>query len=157
MKACENLTEKLAMLRIKIEYLNYNENIQNSFPRIITCKLYEKNSIFNLELFCSNIVADIFDDICYDSNGKYISICIGQWHNMRTGEYLPLEEILDLDEFQIYEYEYVEAIIKIYTNKKYKLYYHNYMDRNIKISLIPQELVNFDCRDCKEKLFDYKS
>lgn len=145
------------MLKTKIEYVNYNDKIHSEFPRILSCKVYEKNEIINIDLDCSNIITDINDDICYDNTGKYIHICVGQWHNIETGKYISEGDFFDLDEFSTYEYEYVEAIIKVYSKDQYRVYYHNYMDRKIKISLIPSKNLDFNCLNCMKKIFEYKS
>lgn len=139
---------------IKIEYINYEENIHKTFPKIVKCEVVEHNEIINIDLLCSNIVMDINNDICYDTFGRYLFICIGQWHNNQTGEYISVEEFYDLDENQVMDYEYVEGVIKFYTKEKYEVFYRNYMDRKLKISLIPSEVLDSK----KEKiLFSLKS
>jgi len=143
------------MLKSKIEYINFNELLHKQFPRILNCKIYEKNDIINFDITCSNIVLDISDDISYDSLGKYITISIGQWHNIESGKYISLEDFVDLEEYDVYNYEYVEVVIKVYTDQNYKVYFHNYMDRRIKVSLIPEKLVSFGCNDCHKKIFEF--
>lgn len=141
------------MQKIKVEYLNYNEILHKEFPRILQCNVYEKNEIINIDLKCSNIVLDVYDDINYDTQGKCTCVSIGQWHNNQTGKSIYPEEFVELDEYSVYDYEYVEAMVKIYAKENYNVYYHNYMDRNLKISLIPQKMLSFSCNDCKKKLF----
>lgn len=142
------------MLKVKIDYINFNEVLHKEFPRILKCNVYEKNEIINIDLKCSNIVLDIYNDINYDTQGKSLCINIGQWHNNQTGKVIYPEDFIDLDEYSVYNYEYVEAMVKIYTKENYSVYYHNYLVRNLKISLIPQKMLAFSCNDCKKMIFN---
>lgn len=144
------------MISPTIEYLNYNEGLYRKFPKIASCKIYEKNNIINLDINCSNIINDINDDICYDSDGRYILICIGQWHNIETGEYISETDFFDLEEKEVMHYDYVEAVIKIHTKESYRVLYHNFMNHRVKISLIPLSFLDFSSSD-SDLILDVKS
>lgn len=130
-------------MKVDISYINFDELIHKEFPRILSCKIYEKDAIINMEINCSSLVNDINSDVCYDNTGKYIFISIGQWHNNISGEYISENDFYSLNDCEVHNYDYVEGIIKIYTNKSYKTYIHNFMDKKIKISLIPSNMLDF--------------
>lgn len=141
------------MTNYTLSYCNYNPELYKTFPVVVDCKIYEKDTIINLDISCTNIINTIDDDIGYDNSGKYISIVIGQWHNIKTGEYIPIEEFYDLDECSVYSYDYVYVEIKIPVKGSYKSCYHNYMDRKAKISLIPSPLLEFTQKEADIKYF----
>jgi hypothetical protein len=133
------------MTKIRVERIleNYDPKIHfYSFPQISPIETNIKNGIINIEFASSLVVEEILDDIGFDDIGRYISLMISQWHNTKTGEKISTEELIDSNE-DVDNYESVSCIIKVYTNEKYKVLYHNGFDRNIKISLIPFDMVNF--------------
>lgn len=133
------------MLKIEATYINYDEKIHKQFPNLISCKVYDKNAIINVDLRFTQIINDINCDVGYDSHGRYISVSIGQWHHNISGEYISENDFFELDD--VYDYDYVEYLLKLYTKESYKVHIHNFMDRNIKISLIPVDMLEFSCTD----------
>jgi hypothetical protein len=144
------------MNNVEIDYINYYPNIHRQFPIILSSKVYTKDGIINLVLEGSSIFNEIVDDIGYDNKGKYLSVIIGQWHHIETGNFISNEDFYDLDEQYTYDYDYVSILIKIYTKEDYRACYHNDFDRKIVISFIPYTMINFTERNCTKKLFEYK-
>lgn len=130
-------------MKIDITNINFDEKIHKEFPKILSCKIYEKNDIINIDVTCSSIINDINTDIGYDNSGRYIFLSIGQWHNISSGKYISENDFYSLEEFEVQNYDYVENLIKLYTKESYKIHIHNYMDKKIKISLIPLNMLNF--------------
>lgn len=144
------------MSKVKIEYINYDPKIHRQFPVITSCKVYSKDKIINLAIEGSGIFNEIIDDVGYDNLGKYLSISFGQWHHMETGNFLSNEDFYDLDEFEVYYYEYVSALIKIYVTEDYRSCFHNDFDRKVVISFIPYKMLNFTDNSCEKSMFTYK-
>lgn len=134
-----------------IDIVNYDKKIHTEFPNLISCNIFEKNTIINVYLEFDRVIDDIYDDIGYDNKGKYISINIGQWHNIQTGKYISVEDFYELDEMLSYDYEFVFIEIKIYIKEDYRVCYHNYMDRKIQMSFIPYNILNFNIKNCDSK------
>lgn len=145
------------MNKVNIEYINYNPNIHQEFPVILSSKVYSKDNIINVYIEGSNIFNEIIDDIGYDNEGKYLSISMGEWHHIETGKFISNEDFYDLEESQIYDYDYVSVMIKIYVKGDYRPCYHNDFDRKVTISFIPFNKLNFTDKNCSKKLFEYKS
>lgn len=139
-----------------VEYINYIREVHQTFPRLLSCKIYSKNGIINMELNGSYIFNEIIDDIGYDNKGKFISITIGQWHHIETGNYISNEEFYDLSEKETYDYDYVSILIKIYIKDDYRACYHNDYDRKVKISFIPYNMIDFSENTSKGSSFLYK-
>ena len=76
--------------KISIAHVNYTEEINTTFPKLLICKSHDNNGILNLELTFNQSINDIYDDLSFDNEGKYISICIGQWHHKTTGKYISI-------------------------------------------------------------------
>lgn len=144
------------MNKVNIEYINYDPIIHRDFPIVLAFKVYTKDNIINLYIEGNNIFNEIIDDIGYDNNGKYISVTIGQWHHAITGNFISNEDFYELNEAEIYDYDYVSILLKIYTNDDYRACYHNDFDRKIVISFIPYKKLNFTDKNCTKKLFEYK-
>lgn len=131
------------MIKHAVEYVNYDPYLHTQFPILTSSKVISKNGIINLTINSNGIFNEIVDDIGYDNNGKYISITIGQWHHTVTGKYITNEEFYDLEEFEVYQYDYVFILIKIYAKGDYRSCFHNDYDKSVTISFIPYEMINF--------------
>lgn len=142
--------------KISIAHINYTEEINTTFPKLLICKSHDNNGILNLELTFNQSINDIYDDLSFDNEGKYISICIGQWHHKTTGKYISFEDFMFLDDLQVQDYEYIELYVKIYSKREYKILYHNYFGSVIKVSLIPKELLTFNNKKSKRELIEYE-
>lgn len=144
------------MNNVSIEYINYDPGIHTQFPTIISSKVYSKDGIINLYIEGTNIFNEIIDDIGYDNGGKYLSVTIGQWHHVNTGNFISNEDFYELCEAEVYDYDYVSILIKIYIKDDYRACYHNDFDRKVVISFIPYKKLNFTDKNCTKKLFEYK-
>lgn len=144
------------MNKVNVEYINYDPKIHKHFPIVLSAKVYTKDNIINLYIEGSNIFNEIVDDIGYDNGGKYISVTIGQWHHAVTGNFISNEEFYELSEAEVYDFDYISILIKIYVKDDYRACYHNDFDKKIVISFIPYKKLNFTDKNCTEKLFDYK-
>lgn len=132
---------------IEVEYLNLEEAKHRDFPIISNCIVYSKENIINVDIDSLYVIKDISDDINFDHFGRYICISYGQWRHERSGEQISTEEFYQLEERDVYDYNFVSAILKIYTKKDYRVSYGNCFDKKIRISLIPVEALEFSSRD----------
>ncbi len=144
------------MNNVDIEYINYDPNIHLNFPLLKTCKVYSKNEIINVYLEGTKIFNDINNDVGYDNKGKYLSITIGQWHNIGTGKSISNEEFYELSELDVYEYDYVSIVVKVYVTEDYRACYHNDYNNKIVISFIPYKMINFTENNADSNPFIYK-
>ena len=141
---------------VKIEYINYDPKLHKDFGVISACNVFEKDNIVNVYLESNKVFNEIYDDIGYDCLGKHILISSGEWRNISTGEYISTDAFFDLEEFSLYDYDYVSFNVKIYTNKEFKVCYHNDCDRKLMLSLIPYSLLQFTPSNCNKEIYSYR-
>lgn len=132
------------MTKAVTEYVNFNPKLHKEFPIARQCKVYSKNKIVNVFLDTNIPVESINDSFGFDSSGKFYYVEYGQWHNMVTGKYKPLEEFFDLDEFELNDYEFVCFVVKVYLKGEYRTCYHETNGNKLIISFIPHKMVDFD-------------
>ena len=141
------------MNNCKIDYYNYDERLYPEFPRIAYCKVSKVDDIIHVHLECDKLINDLEDDIGYDNSGKFLSLTIGQWHHMQTGKYIANEDFCDLTEMEAYQYEYISGVIKIPVDKDYRACYHNYLDKRVRISFIPYDMLT---KNVGKTIFEYR-
>ena len=134
--------------KIDIEYLNFDESKHKNFPIISDCVVYSKGNIINVDIGSLYVIKDVSDDVNYDSFGRNINISYGQWRHEESGQQISLEEFYQLEEKEVYEYNFVSAALKLYTKNEYRVSYGTCFDKKIRISLIPVEILEFSSRNC---------
>lgn len=135
------------MSKIEISYSNFNPKLHRQFPIIRQCKVYQKNDILNVYIDVNKDIESINDDYGFDNKGKYYFIEYGQWHHSQTGQYIPLEDFSELNEFDYEYYEYVSFIVKFYSNKEYKTCFHDKTGNKLTVSFIPERMLSFTEND----------
>lgn len=141
------------MIKVEIDYINFEESLHKHFPKVNDCLIYSKNGILNVELYATNIIEELFDELGFDSFGRYIGISFGEWREEVSGERISQQEFYSLEESEGYKYNYVSVTVKLYTDKKYFVCYTNCFDKKMKLSLIPNKLLEFSKNDCEEILY----
>lgn len=135
------------MSNVKVEYINFNPKLHKEFPKIRKCNVCRKNDIVNVFIDTNKDIEFISDDFGFDKDGKFYYVEYGQWHNLSTGKYIPVEEFYNLTEIEYESYEFVSFVVKFYSNRDYYTSYQDKSASKITISFVPRRILDFTEND----------